>query len=284
MTEFQHQIGTFQGYAGCTLVYQSCRPVGMTPKSLFIIVHGGSDYADGMGYRWLAEYMATAGHAAYSYDQRGHGRSQGQRMHADDWRELVADLNAFIRFARIQEPDLPIFLFGISLGSIVVLEQAIEFPSIIDGVIAASAPVGEIEMPGAMVAMARFFSRIAPRWKIKMPPDPSTESRDQKLAAIHVADPLKGSVATIGFFGQLLKVFEQLPAQADQVKLPILILQGGDDPVAKPDDTFFKKVASNDKTYKLYDGARHNLLIEINREEIYDDIESWVSARLGEKN
>lgn len=153
-------------------------------------------------------------------------------MHADDWRELVADLNAFIHFARIQEPNLPIFLFGISLGAIVVLEQAVEFPSIIDGVIAASAPVGEIEMPGAMVAMVRIFSRIAPRFKIKMPPNPATESRDQELAAIHVADPLKGSVATLGFFGQLLKVFKQLPAQAAQIKTPLLILQGGEDPVA----------------------------------------------------
>lgn len=75
MRSIQHQIGTFQGYAGITLVYQNCRPVNAPPKSLFIIVHGGSDYADGMGYRWLAEYMAQAGHAAYSYDQRGHGRS-----------------------------------------------------------------------------------------------------------------------------------------------------------------------------------------------------------------
>jgi len=271
--------GIFPGYASLLLFYQSWHPVE-SPKAVVISVHGGGDYAGGLGYQWLARYLAASRYAVYGYDLRGHGRSAGRRLHIDAWRELRADLSAFLHFVRVLEPDLPVFLFGISLGSIIVLDHAIHQPHQMYGVIAASAPVGEMPISPIMAGATRLLSRIAPRLELKMGPDAETESRDAEAVAVHVNDPLKYYGGTVRFFVEMLEVVKQIQSQAGQLNVPLLMLQGSADPVAIPDEAFFQRVACADKQRKVYDGARHNLLIETNREEVFQDIGDWIEAHL----
>jgi alpha-beta hydrolase superfamily lysophospholipase len=274
------QQGVFQGFAGLNLFYQSWHPLVGKPASIAVSIHGGGDYAGGIGYQWLAHHLAREGHAVYGYDLRGHGRSPGTRLHIDEWRELRADLSAFLQVVRAHEPDVPIFLFGISLGSIIVLDYAIHYPYQLRGVIAASAPVGELGISPTTVSIARILSKLAPRFELRAGLDVSSESRDIEVATRQVNDPLKYNGGTVRFFTEMLMIVKQIQVRSRGLTVPLLMLQGSADPVAIPDEVFFRKVGSADKQRKVYEGARHNLLIETNREEIFKDIAQWIAAHI----
>ena len=66
-----------------------------------------------------------------------------------------------------------------------------------------------------------------------------------------------------------------------QFRVPLLILHGTADTFTSPAGSreFYERAGSGDKTYKTYEGAYHNLFVETNREEIYDDIAAWIGAR-----
>jgi len=88
---------------------------------------------------------------------------------------------------------------SISLGLIIVLDHAIHQPHQMYGVIAASAPVGEMPISPIMAGATRLLSRIAPRLELKMGPDAGIESRDAESVAVPVNDPLKDGGGMVRF-------------------------------------------------------------------------------------
>lgn len=248
------------------------------PRAALLLVHGFGEHTGSFAHVFGA--LAGVDRAVLGFDERGHGRSPGQRGHLASWRLYRDDLRGFVAQAQQGLPGVPVFLIGNSLGTIRVLDLALELPAPCAGLVLCSAPLGAVGASPRAMAAARLLSRFAPRLPIRPGLDLSNLSRDQARARQYAGDGLYHQRATARGAAEALRAIETLKERAPELRPPLLMLHGSDDAIARPDQAFFAAAGSADKERRVYPGARHNLFQETNRDEVVADIVAWVEARL----
>jgi pimeloyl-ACP methyl ester carboxylesterase len=147
---------------GTPLVYDAYEPSGSAspPRAAVLLLHGWADQA--ASWAATATRLRDAGFAAYALDQRGHGRSGGQRVHLSRFSQLLGDLQAFRRAVRRQH-DVPQVLFGHGFGGLVVLRyletQPVEPPA---GAIVSSPWLASRRRPAVWKRLAAQFADLWP--------------------------------------------------------------------------------------------------------------------------
>jgi pimeloyl-ACP methyl ester carboxylesterase len=121
--------GYFNGFSGTQLYYQAWSVEGA--KSAVIFVHGLGDHSG--SYKHLINHVVPGGYSVYSFDLRGHGRSQGEKGHVGEWNEYREDLRLFINVVKKEENVRRVFLAGFDLGALVTLEYSIRYKTAIQG-------------------------------------------------------------------------------------------------------------------------------------------------------
>jgi len=247
------------------------------PRAAVVVVHGFGEHVG--SFSDALPVLAGEDRAAFAYDARGHGRSPGARGHLDAWETFPADLSAFLGFVRERAGAAPIFLLGDSLGTITVLDLALREPACCRGAIVCGAPLGAVGASPIVIAVARALARLAPRLPLNPRLDLTNISRDEARAHAYVNDGVYHQRATSRGIVVALDAIASVRARAGELRTPLLMLHGSADVIARPDAAFFDAAGSADKTRRVYDGARHNLFQETNREEVLRDIASWIDAR-----
>jgi alpha-beta hydrolase superfamily lysophospholipase len=127
-----------------------------------------------------------------------------------------------------------------------------------------------------------LLSRLIPRVRIDPKLDLAHLTHDPVMQKAYLADPLYQTKITPRIAAELLAAIQDTRARASQFRVPLFILHGTADTITSPQGSreFFDMTGVQDKTYKLYEGDYHNLFVETNREEIYDDIAKWIDAHL----
>src|SRR5512137_1417329 len=115
----QHIEGSFRGVGGLEL-YRRCWQPESEPRAAVVLVHGVGEHSG--RYMNVVGPLVEDGYAVYSYDQRGHGVSPGPRVHIDRWTEYREDLTTYVSDVAEQVGDVPVVLYGHSMGSLVVLD------------------------------------------------------------------------------------------------------------------------------------------------------------------
>jgi alpha-beta hydrolase superfamily lysophospholipase len=277
----EHKEGTFSGFGGMPLFYQTWRPrPGGPRRAVLINLHGLGDHS-GL-YPNLTSYIPTKGIALYAYDMRGNGRSPGQRAYLRRWEEYRGDLATFLQFVREKEPDLPLFLLGNSLGGLVVLDYVLNCPDGIAGVIAAAAPLGPVGVPPLLMTLGRAMSRVFPRFSLHVGLDLTGLSRDPKIVETVLADPFFHRRGTARLSTEVTAAIERVQAGAKSLSVPLLMLHGSADRMVPPDGSrrFFAQVAYPDREYREYFGAYHGLFADINFVEVLEDLRRWIERHL----
>jgi alpha-beta hydrolase superfamily lysophospholipase len=272
----KHIEGTFAGSGGVELVYQAWRPEG-NPRGVLAIVHGLGDHSG--RFDNLVTPLVEHGFAATAFDLRGFGRSPGRKGHIHRWEEYREDVRAFLRLIG---PGAPVFLFGYSFGSMIVLDFIVRSPEGLSGaVLSATAiePVG-VGTP-AQKRLARAFSRVWPTFTIRRAEDFSTVSRDPAVLAALQADPLHHNLVTARWGAESMAMTDWLPAQAEKVRLPVLFVHGGDDPInmVRGVQRFYDQMTYPDKTLKIYPGSRHETHNDLDHAQVAADIIEWMEKR-----
>ena len=184
--------------------------------------------------------------------------------------------------ARATHPNLPIFLFGHSMGGLIALQPRFA---------AADGPVGLIlSAPALHVAdefipflrkLAAFGSRWFP-WARLARVGCSTMSRDPLVVADYRRDPLvyHGRIPT-RTGAEIIRVGEETRRRAANINASMLVLQGTADAVVlcRATESFYQAVGSGDKTLRLYPGLYHDIPREPEKEEICTEIANWILAR-----
>jgi alpha-beta hydrolase superfamily lysophospholipase len=272
--------GQFEGKRGTEIHYRTWRPVGKI-KALVVLIHGQGDHSG--RYMHVAEHLSRAGHAVWAPDLRGHGKSGGGRGHTDNFDDYLDDAGRAIEEAKGQAPQAKIFLIGHSLGGLIVLNYAEKNVSTLSGVVA-TAPLLKLKMkvPPWKVALGKMLSRVTPTMSMKTGLDPNLLSHDPEIARKYVNDPLVHGVASTRFYTELMRAADETTRDAGKLTLPCLIMQGSGDGIVDPSATedFFKRVASADKTLKVYDGFYHEVLNEPGKEELLREISTWLAGRI----
>lgn len=276
----QHEEGRFTGAGDLALYYQCWRSQQQRPKATLVLVHGLGGHSS--LFENLVSHLLPWGYVIYGLDLRGHGRSPGQRGHIITWAEFREDLSRFLQFVWMREPDLPCFVFGHSLGSVITLDYVLHCPGGLHGVIASAPPVGKFGVPPLKVAIGQFLSWAWPSFALSTSIDPSASSRNPDVLAAHAQDTLKHTFGSARLLTEFLGAVNRLHNHAGNLQLPLLIVHGSADRIAFPAGSrnFFEKVAFHDKELREYPEAYHELYNDINYEQVLQDLDNWINQHL----
>ena len=257
-----------------------CRhwPAADARATLFAL-HGLGDHS-GL-YPMLGEPLTARGIEVFQPDLRGNGRSGGQRGYIEGWADLRADLAALVCRVRAMEPTRPQFVLGMSLGGLVALDYALQYPEGLRGVIAMSPPLGELGVPAALLALGRVLSRVWPRFSLETGMDLSGLSRDPTVVARILADPLYHRRGTARLSTEVTRTIDRLQAAAAEFPVPVLVQHGTADRMVLPEGSrrFVSHMGHPDHRLIEYDGAYHALLADLDSERVLADLGDWILQR-----
>jgi len=252
------------------------------PRARVIVLHGYGDHCD--RYSWVMEQFQNAGMATYAYDQRGHGRSPGRRGYVARFDELPDDLDIFLkRVTEDSDPSAPLFVFGHSMGGMVLARWAATRQPDVRGLIFSSPFLAfSDEVPAALIALTPYVAALAP-WMPVSQVDNSGLSRDPEVQRRTDADPLSyhGKVAahTAREFHRTIRIIEK---EMPRITVPMLVIHGCCDRIVGPSGSkaLFEKAGAADKELKLFEDAYHEIYNDLDKERYMQTVIDWISARL----
>ncbi|WP_413317045.1 alpha/beta hydrolase [Agrococcus sp. 1P02AA] len=257
------------------------------PKAVVLIAHGLGEHA--LRYEHVAQRLVASGYAVWALDQRGHGAT-GIEQHGGDlaqlgklgpggMRAVVGDLASALRRIRGEHPALPVAILGHSWGSISTQLLLNSHASLVDAAVLSGTAY---RMPGWMNAgdlNARHthLGETGYEWL----------SRDQAVIDAFVADPLTFPAKPLQLFGPIEGArLYGVPSRRIRSDLPVLIAGGSDDSLGgtkslqRLGEAYRSRAGLTDVTVTVYPGARHEILNEINKAKVLDDIVGWLDERL----
>jgi alpha-beta hydrolase superfamily lysophospholipase len=259
-----------------------------TPRGVVQVAHGLAEHAQ--RYERFARALNDAGYLAYATDHRGHGQSITDTP--GDFGEpgfpgLSADVAAYGGSLGERHPDLPLFLFGHSMGSFaaqhVILEHADRYAGVVlsgsTALDVLAAGMAQSEEPAGLEAFnAGFEHRTGYEWL----------SRDEAEVDAYVADPLCGfdlPEATVpALFDGADRLADPEVLAGIRSDLAILIASGEADPLAGGGQLVqvlgqrYREAGLSDVTVTVYPGARHEILNETNRDDVTAEVIRWLDA------
>lgn len=274
-----HQKGTFPGVGNLTLYYQTWQPPGLAQANV-VIIHGLGSHSD--TFNSVVTYLVEREYAIYSFDLRGHGRSEGKRGHINRWSEFREDLKEFLQLVTADSPDRPCFLYGHSLGATIALDYAIRFPHSIHGVILSALPIGKVGLSPVKLFIGRILSAVWPTFALNTGIDLSAGSRDPAVVEAHAQDPLRHTRGRARMSTEFFAALAWLQAHASELKVPVLMLHGSADRTIPPDPShaYFQQLICKDKQYIQYSGAYHDLHQDLDYLDVLADVEHWLEQHI----
>lgn len=279
----------------------------LAPKAVVQLSHGMCEYIG--RYDDFAAYLCDAGYAVCGNDHLGHGETSSGKGGVDgyfgkkDGREYVLeDLHTMNETAHREYPELPVILFGHSMGSFLARAYAARWPQSISALIICGTG-GPNPSAGMGLALTSIISRIkGPEYRSKLVdrmafgaylkqiemPDTKYDwiSRDKQIVKTYAADPKCTFIFTVSAFHELMATLKSVSslswAQQLPKELPIFVIAGDADPVGdygKGVSTVYgwlKQAGIHSVTMKLYPGARHEILNDTCRAEVYADVKDWL--------
>jgi len=302
---------TFQSSTGINTIHAlKCVP-DTPPKAVVQIAHGIAEHID--RYRPFMSFLAENGYLAVGNDHLGHGKSitepgqQGFFAEKDGWAHVVADMDLLHDLMKKEYPDIPYVFFGHSMGSFLTRTYLIKHPNKYDAaIISGTGHQNRLMVLGGNLA-AGFFAHGKGAHEIGTKlndiafgsynkgfdnPRGIYEwlSRDPAVQDAYAADPLCGFIATNGLFrdmmGGIRFITDQKNINSMNKMKPVYFMSGDADPVGENGRGVtrayeaFKEAGLHDVTMRLYPGGRHEMLNEINKEQVYQDILNWLHEKV----
>jgi alpha-beta hydrolase superfamily lysophospholipase len=265
----------FEGAGGLDLFGRSWLPERV--ERAVLLVHGWAEHSG--RYEHVAAWLAERGCAVHAYDHRGHGRSGGVRGHTRRFEELLDDLEIALARTREESPELPVFVVGHSMGGLVVAAFAAFRDPKVAGVVTSGAALAVADLPSrAQLSLLRLAARIAPRLRMDRPIATDALSRDPEVGRAYAEDPAVLRQMTLGMGAGFLSAVGRTLAAAERVRVPMLLLHGGDDPLCLPEGSrrFFEGVSAAGGDLRIYPGLRHEIFNEPERETVFEDVLGWM--------
>ena len=289
----------------------ACRwePEGQ-PRAVMQILHGIAEFVE--RYDDFANFLTTKGVLVVAEDHMGHGQSiNGEGIQGyfhGGWFTAIEDSMQLMEDTKAEFPDTPYILFGHSMGSFMARTILCKYPDcgLTAAVICGTGWQPAAAMP-AMVKLVEGICKLSGEDKPnetlqrlifgsynKKVEHPRTSydwlTRDDKIVDAYIAHPLCGFIPTAGLLRDMMKGMLYIEQKENlsnmQKNLPVFFIAGGDDPVGpygKGVHTCaeaFRKAGMEDVSVRIYPLCRHEILNEINREQVYQDVWKWIEKYL----
>jgi len=248
------------------------------PKAMVCLVHGHGEHSG--RYNHVAEALNAVGFEMTAVDLRGHGLSDGPRGHAASYAILMSDLHLFLDDATTTRPELPVFLYGHSLGGNLVLYYAIEYKPNIAGIVA-SAPALRLAFkpPIWKTTILRLLKKIHLNLTLPSGLDDTALSRDLNTLRAYRNDPLTHCRISPPLAIDMITYGEELLTRADELEYPTLLLHGSDDRItSSPATREFSEKISAGCTLQIWEGLLHELHNEPEKNNVLSFISDWLES------
>ena len=264
----KHFTTNWKTHDGLEIFSQRWQPDILPAKAIACFVHGIGDHSS--RHVHVAETFTNEGYVFFTADLRGHGKSQGQRGHFPSMEAIMQDIDIFLHQARTLFPNLPIILYGHSLGGILVLYYALARKPNIEGVISVSPGLhNALQKKPLLVMSAKLLGGLFPKFSISNGLPLDGISRDEKVVLAYKNDPLIHDQVSMGLGKMMIQATKWTLKNAGKFRYPLLIMHGKADFVtyASGSITFAEPIKENCKMI-LWEGAYHELHNEPEQAEI----------------
>jgi alpha-beta hydrolase superfamily lysophospholipase len=302
----EYRAFTLTCFDGHQMPVYEWEPAG-EPKAVIHIIHGLWEHA--LRYAPPAETLVQKGFAVYAHDNRGHGAATTVLGEAGKnfFYNQVEDIRTLVHYYRERYPGKKIFLLGHSMGSLIAQRYFQLYGKEINGLILSGTngkpdPLLPIVMAIEWLQMKRYgggyrskiFYRLL-NAKYNRPFKPLRTqydwlSRDEQEVDKALADPKMGFNCTASFYYDLLTgtrdIFKKKNILDIPNDIPVYAFSGDEDPAGLMGKGFMQLIANwkaagiKDLEYKLYAGGRHEMMNELNRKEVLNDLSEWLEKHL----
>ena len=278
------------------------------PKAIVVLSHGMAEHIE--RYEPFATFLVSQGFKVYGHNHRGHKGSilsdldYGYMSDEDNFKAMLEDLDKVIDKAKDENPDKKVFIFGHSMGSFITQRYIELHPNKLDGAIVCGTGMS----PKGILGLGRFFAKMIMNSKGRRHKsnfinnmafgsynnkfEKRTEydwlNRNQEEVDKYIADPYCGGIFTVSFFYDFFGCMKDIQDSFDLIPkdFPILLISGEMDPVggySKQVKNLYKKlkkIGINDISLTLYKDARHEILLELDHEQTFNDCLNWLNKHL----
>jgi alpha-beta hydrolase superfamily lysophospholipase len=251
------------------------------PRAAAVLVHGLGEHC--RRYDHLAEAFSTAGIALLGFDHRGHGRSEGKRGHIPSMAKAMDDINHFLTDAGERFSGLPRFLYGHSMGGLMVLNHTLTRHAEIAGVVCTSPGLS----PGQPVKpfklfLANLLYSLMPTFTLANGLDVENLSHDRKVIEAYKNDPLVTPMVSSALGLDIINTGRWVEEHGEDFALPLLLMQGLGDHVVLPAATrrFAARVPRPLITFKELPGLYHEMHNEVEKKDIFAEMIAWMEMRI----
>jgi lysophospholipase len=273
--------GRIPGLRGLSLHWRAWRQ--STPaRARVVLVHGYGEHSGRYGH--VAARLTGAGYEVVALDHRGHGRSEGTPVSVVSFDDYIADLHRFVEHCAAEWGELPVVMLGHSMGGLVASVYALEHERELTALIlSAPAVMPPKNVPAVTIAIAKLLSAVAPNAPtVQLPLH--LVSRDPAVVDAYNSDPLvyRGKVrARVG--AEMLRAMKRVGAEIGRLRLPVLLVQGTADGIVDPGAArhLSERISAPDVTLTEYPGLFHEIFNEPERDQVLDDVITWLDARIG---
>lgn len=281
------------------------------PRAIVQIIHGIAEYID--RYDEFMSFLADNGIIAVGTDHLGHGKSieseeqTGFFAYDNGWDYAVRDEEVLRLAMHENYPELPIIVFGHSMGSFMARTLLIRYPDAFNAAIisgtgnqGAALVNGGLFMGNLVTGLkgahhySKFLNNLAFGSYNKIYDNPKTEydwlSRDEANVQKYIDDPLCGFIPSCSLFRDMMTgvkfITNKKNLTAMNKDMPVYFMSGEMDPVGECGKGVqkaynnFLEAGMKDVSIKLYPGGRHEMLNEINKDEVYTDILAWLDSKI----
>ncbi len=251
-------------------------------KVIICIIHG---FAEHFGrYEHVANYLNGQGYACIGFDLRGHGISEGKRAHTPNFEAFLSDVDNFIALIKAKFPNVPLFLYGHSMGGNIVANFVLQRkPNHLQGIIITSPWLKLAFSPPAMkLWLANVMSKIYPQFTETNELNGKELSHDEEVGKAYHKDELVLHTITVKTFSEVTKAGLHALAHAKEFHLPLLLMHGTGDNITshKASQEFASKVPANLLITEWWEEMRHELHNETIKEQVFEKIGDWLKEQL----
>lgn len=284
-------------------------PEDTAVRGVIQIVHGMAEYVE--RYEEFAEFLTGHGYLVTGEDHLGHGwtadqgGTRGYFCEQDPATVVVRDVHRLKKMTQQEFPGIPYYIIGHSMGSFILRNYLCRYGSGIDGAVI----MGTGMQPGALLVISKALAAVIRTVKgpkhvsnfldhaafggyNKRIPSPRTDqawlSRDEERVKRYIADPYCGFTFTVNGFETLFELISRIRSEKNLRKipsnLPVFMVSGAEDPVGdygrgvRKAYESMKAVGMNRMELKLYEADRHELLNELDRDQVMQDILEWIES------
>ncbi|MCF6280414.1 MAG: lysophospholipase [Flavobacteriaceae bacterium] len=247
------------------------------PKAAVLLVHGMGEHSSRYA-NFIVKKLVEQNISVITFDHFGHGKTGGKRGHNPSFEAVLDSVSAMLEKSKEVFGDIPIYLYGHSMGGNVVLNYALRRTSKIKGIIATS-PFLKLafEPPKLKLSIGKLLQKITPSMTMGNELNPNDISRDKIEVQKYIDDPLIHSKISPNYSITFIKTGKWALENAQNLQIPTVIFHGTGDKIIdyKASKEFVEK--SDKATIKLYEEGYHELHNDLCKEELISDIIDWIN-------